>query len=33
MKFTQRLLEKLQPIWRQNHSHPFVQEIGDGDIR
>jgi len=32
MKFTERLLEKTLPIWRQNHSHPFVQAIGDGTL-
>ncbi|WP_338473294.1 thiaminase II [Niallia sp. XMNu-256] len=32
MKFSERLHEKLQPIWRQNHSHPFVQEIGAGTL-
>lgn len=32
MKFTERLLEKTLPIWRQNHSHPFVQGIGDGTL-
>ena len=32
MKFTDRLLEKTLPIWRQNHSHPFVQGIGNGTL-
>ena len=32
MKFTERLLDKTLPIWRQNHSHPFVQEIGNGTL-
>ena len=32
MKFTERLLEKTLPIWRQNHNHPFVQEIGNGTL-
>ncbi|MBM4762948.1 thiaminase II [Bacillus sp. B15-48] len=32
MKFSERLLEKLQPIWRKNHSHPFVQEMGAGTL-
>ncbi|MDV6377405.1 thiaminase II [Sporosarcina sp. GW1-11] len=32
MKFTERLLEKTLPIWRQNHSHPFVQGIADGTL-
>ncbi|MDF2963973.1 MAG: Transcriptional activator tenA [Paenibacillus sp.] len=30
MRFTQRLYEKFQPEWRQNHMHPFVQEMGKG---
>lgn len=32
MKFSERLLEKLQPIWRKNHAHPFVQGIGAGTL-
>ncbi|MFK2824790.1 thiaminase II [Bacillus sp. B190/17] len=32
MKFSERLHEKLQPIWRQNHKHPFVKGIGDGTL-
>lgn len=32
MKFTDRLHEKLLPIWRQNHAHPFVTGIGDGTL-
>lgn len=32
MKFTDRLLEKTLPIWRQNHNHPFVKGIGDGTV-
>lgn len=32
MKFSERLYEKLQPIWRQNHNHPFVQGMGDGRL-
>lgn len=32
MKFSERLLEKLRPIWRKNHSHPFVQEMGAGTL-
>lgn len=32
MKFSERLYDKLQPIWRKNHSHPFVQEIGNGTL-
>jgi thiaminase/transcriptional activator TenA len=32
MKFSEQLLEKLQPIWRKNHSHPFVRGIGAGTL-
>ena len=32
MKFSEHLLEKLQPIWRKNHSHPFVKGIGAGTL-
>ncbi|MCA1048416.1 thiaminase II [Priestia aryabhattai] len=32
MKFSERLYEKLQPIWRQNYNHPFVQGMGDGTL-
>ncbi|MFP7734832.1 thiaminase II [Priestia aryabhattai] len=32
MKFSERLYGKLQPIWRQNHNHPFVQGMGDGTL-
>lgn len=32
MKFSERLYEKLQPIWRQNHAHPFVKGMGDGTL-
>lgn len=32
MRFSSRIYEKLQPIWRKNHSHPFVQEMGDGSL-
>lgn len=32
MQFTDRLHEKTLPIWRQNHSHPFVQGIGAGTL-
>ncbi|TYR79577.1 thiaminase II [Priestia megaterium] len=32
MKFSERLYEKIQPVWRQNHAHPFVQEMGDGSL-
>lgn len=32
MKFSERLLEKVLPIWNKNHAHPFVQGIGDGSL-
>ncbi|MBS4210387.1 thiaminase II [Bacillus sp. FJAT-50079] len=32
MKFTDRILEKALPIWRRNHNHPFVREIGNGTL-
>ncbi|MCM3652308.1 thiaminase II [Metabacillus litoralis] len=32
MKFSERLLEKVLPIWKKNHAHPFVQGIGDGSL-
>lgn len=32
MKFSEHLYHKLQPIWRKNHSHPFVREMGDGTL-
>lgn len=32
MKFTQRLMGKLEPVWKQNHSHPFVTGMGDGTL-
>ncbi|TYR75874.1 thiaminase II [Rossellomorea vietnamensis] len=32
MKFTDRLYQKVQPIWNKNHQHPFVQGIGQGTL-
>ncbi|WP_026582450.1 thiaminase II [Bacillus sp. J33] len=32
MKFTEQLYKKLQPIWRKNHAHPFVREMGNGTL-
>ncbi|MEQ2525179.1 thiaminase II [Bacillaceae bacterium CLA-AA-H227] len=32
-KFTERLLENVQPIWEKNHNHPFVQELGNGSLK
>ncbi|MFC0418292.1 thiaminase II [Cytobacillus solani] len=31
-KFTDRLFENVQPIWEKNHNHPFVQELGKGQL-
>ncbi|MGE6260605.1 thiaminase II [Heyndrickxia sporothermodurans] len=31
-RFTNRLYENVQPIWKKNHNHPFVQGIGDGTL-
>ncbi|MED3575280.1 thiaminase II [Cytobacillus praedii] len=31
-KFTERLFENVQPIWEKNHNHPFVQELGKGQL-
>jgi len=30
--FTERLYANVQPIWAQNHHHPFVQELGKGTL-
>lgn len=32
MRFSERLYEKVKPIWEKNHNHPFVQEMGDGTL-
>ncbi len=32
MKFTEQLREKVLPIWEKNHTHPFVQGIGNGTL-
>lgn len=32
MKFSEQLIEEIRPIWRTNHAHPFVQEIGHGTL-
>ncbi|WP_163538788.1 thiaminase II [Gracilibacillus sp. YIM 98692] len=32
MKFSERLYQKLLPIWRKNHAHPFVKGMGDGTL-
>lgn len=32
MRFSQRLYEKVKPIWDQTHAHPFVKGLGKGDL-
>ncbi|MED3661103.1 thiaminase II [Ureibacillus sp. FSL K6-8385] len=32
MKFTDRIFEKYQSVWRKNHEHPFVKELGAGTL-
>ena len=32
MKFSQRLVAELKPIWEANHHHPFVQELSEGTL-
>lgn len=32
MTFSKRLHSRLQPIWRNNHNHPFVVEMGAGSL-
>jgi len=32
MTFSERLFRNVQPIWNQNHHHPFVQGIGKGTL-
>ncbi|GGK19887.1 aminopyrimidine aminohydrolase [Caldalkalibacillus thermarum] len=32
MKFSERLYQKVKPVWEKNHQHPFVQGIGDGSL-
>ncbi|PZE20550.1 thiaminase II [Paenibacillus xerothermodurans] len=32
MKFSERLYHKLHPIWRRNHTHPFIIELGNGTL-
>ncbi|MBA2937634.1 thiaminase II [Paenibacillus sp. CGMCC 1.16610] len=32
MTFSERLYERLQPVWRRNHAHSFVQGMGDGTL-
>ncbi|MGV3464343.1 MAG: thiaminase II [Heyndrickxia sp.] len=32
MTFTERLYHNVEPIWNQNHQHPFVHGIGKGTL-
>ncbi|MFK9090633.1 thiaminase II [Bacillus salipaludis] len=32
MKFSQRLHEKVNEIWKKTHQHPFVDGLGKGDL-
>ncbi|MDQ0300632.1 thiaminase/transcriptional activator TenA [Salibacterium salarium] len=32
MTFSERLYEKVKPIWEKNHNHPFVQKMGKGTL-
>jgi thiaminase/transcriptional activator TenA len=32
MKFSERLYERVEPIWRKNHTHPFIVEMGEGTL-
>ncbi|MFY0218185.1 thiaminase II [Bacillus cereus] len=32
MKFCDRLLETVQPVWGMSHNHPFVVGMGDGTL-
>ncbi|KKI94006.1 TENA/THI-4 family protein [Bacillus sp. SA1-12] len=32
MKLSQRLYDKVLPIWNRNHAHPFVQKMGNGTL-
>ena len=31
-RFTDRLYRLARPVWEAQHSHPFVQGIGDGSL-
>ncbi|MBO8162658.1 MAG: thiaminase II [Brevibacillus sp.] len=31
-KFSERLYQRVQPIWEQTHQHPFVTGLGDGSL-
>ncbi len=32
MKFSQRLFEKVQDVWKKTHQHPFVVGLGTGEL-
>ncbi|MEW9669278.1 thiaminase II [Ammoniphilus sp. 3BR4] len=32
MKFSERLYEKVRPVWGKTHAHPFVRGLGDGSL-
>ena len=32
MKFSERVHQKVKPIWEQKHAHPFVRGLGDGTL-
>ncbi|WP_377866807.1 thiaminase II [Bacillus sp. R86525] len=32
MKFCDRLLDTVQPVWEKSHNHPFVVGMGDGTL-
>ena len=32
MSFTEEIRRKVDPLWRKEHNHPFVQGIGDGTL-
>jgi thiaminase (transcriptional activator TenA) len=32
MKFTARLRQNVEPVWKKTHNHPFILEIGDATL-
>ena len=32
LRFTEEVRRKVDPLWRKEHNHPFVQGIGDGTL-
>jgi len=32
MKFTDRLYETIEPVWKSYLEHPFVKGIGEGNV-